>query len=61
MAHVVFCLLKAIILMMNLYLWDENMHIGFIKYSIKIGPQSSVTHTARCGGEFMLDCRNIWI
>lgn len=44
MSHVVFCLLKAIILMMNLYVWDENMHISFIKYSIKIGLQSSATH-----------------
>ncbi|RMC14330.1 hypothetical protein DUI87_09424 [Hirundo rustica rustica] len=27
---------KAIILVMNLYVWDENMHISFIKYSIKL-------------------------
>lgn len=45
MLHVLFCLLKAIILMMNLYVWDENVHISFIKYSIKIGLQNSVTHS----------------
>lgn len=45
MLHVLFCLLKAIILMMNLYVWDENEHISFIKYSIKIGLQNSVTHS----------------
>lgn len=45
MLYVLFSLLKAIILMMNLYVWDENMHISFIKYSIKIGLRSSVTHS----------------
>lgn len=45
MLHAVFCLLKAIILVINLYVWDENMHISFIKYSIKIGPQSSEMHS----------------
>ncbi|KAI1238192.1 hypothetical protein IHE44_0012909 [Lamprotornis superbus] len=40
---------EAIILMMNLYVWDENMHISFIKYSIKIGLQNSVRHSKmRC-------------
>lgn len=45
MLHVAFCLLKAIILLMNLYVWDEYIHTSFIKYSIKIGLQSSGTHS----------------
>lgn len=45
MLHVAFCLLKAIILTMNFYVGDEYMRISFIKYSIKIGLQSSVTHS----------------